>query len=527
LKHFSNLFLALGGGILLWAAWPVSPFTFLIFIAWIPLLWLEIRVKSKRKFFGLTYITMLTWNVATTWWIWNASEPGALAAFFANSFLMCFPWLGFKIIRKRFGENTGYLSLVAFWMCFEFFHLQDWGLSWPWLTLGNVFATHAGWIQWYEYTGTSGGTLWVLAVNILLFIFIKYNFIWRTQKTLKHVVIVVPILLIPIFVSWLDGFQGEFKAKTANIVVVQPNIDPYEKISAGTFDAQLGKLIHLSEQAIDSSTSLLVWPETALYTGSLGGIDEEKMKENYFLAPLWDLLRRYPHLNLFTGIESYRAYSTHKTSTARFASPGLYYDSFNSSVLLDSTGPLGFYHKSMLVPGVETLPWFLRFIDTWFDKFGGTTAGYAKQKERTVLATSNGYKIAPAICYESIYGEFMSDYISNGANLICIITNDGWWQNTPGYKQHMNYARLRAIETRTWIARSANTGISCFIDPFGHVSNPQPWDKAAAIKMSVPIHNNKTFFVNHGDIISRAMVIISGLIILWTIGTVIRSKFFS
>ena len=206
---------------------------------------------------------------------------------------------------------------------------------------------------------------------------------------------------------------------------------------------------------------------------------------------------------------------------------GFYYDSFNGSVLLDSSGPFAFYHKSMLVPGVETLPWFLKFIDNWFEKFGGTTAGYAKQKERTVLNTKNGYKIAPAICYESIYGEFMSNYIRNGANLICIITNDGWWGNTPGHKQHMNYARLRAIETRTWVARSANTGISCFIDPYGTVIDPQPWDTAAAIKMTVPVSNGKTFFVKHGDIISRVMVLLSILfigimIVLWIIKTVFQ-----
>ena len=522
MKSFYNLLLALAGGMLLWAAWPVSPFTFLIFIAWMPLLWIEIRVKSKRKFFALTYFTMLTWNVATTWWIWNASEPGALAAFFANSFLMCFPWLGFKIVRKKFGENTGYLSLVAFWMCFEFIHLQDWGLSWPWLTLGNVFAAHPNWVQWYEYTGTSGGTLWVLSVNILLFIFIKYNFIWRTQKTYKHILIVLPILLTPILFSWLDGFYKKFHSVSSNIVIVQPNIDPYQKISPGTFEAQLDKLIRLSDKAIDSNTTLVIWPETALYTGN--GIDEDRLKENYFLDPLFDFLQRHPKVNLFTGLESYKVYDTKKTSTAKSAAPGYYYDFFNGSVLMDSSGALGHYHKSMLVPGVETLPWFLKFIDSWFEKFGGTTAGYAKQKERTVLSTSSGYKIAPAICYESIYGEFMSDYISNGANIICIITNDGWWQNTPGYKQHMNYARLRAIETRTWVARSANTGISCFIDPYGKVLDAQSWDTAAAIKMSVPFNNKKTYFVRNGDIISRAMVIISAILILWTIGTMIRNK---
>jgi len=362
-------------------------------------------------------------------------------------------------------------------------------------------------------------------VNILLFIFLKYNFIWKTQRTYKHLIIVAPILCIPLIFSWLDGFHHKFAPTSQNIVIVQPDIDPYEKISNAdsSFDTQLERLISLTEQAIDSNTTLVVWPETALYTPR--GIDEDKLKEDGMLHPLWSLLQRHPRINLFTGIESYRMYDSKKTSTARPASPGFFYDSFNGSVLMDSTGALGFYHKSMLVPGVETLPWFLRFIDQWFEKFGGTTAGYAKQKERTVLTTKSDYTIAPAICYESIYGEFMAQYVSNGANILCIITNDGWWDNTPGYKQHMSYARLRAIETRTWVARSANTGISCFIDPYGKVIDPQPWNTAAAIKMSVPVSNKKTFFVNHDDIISRAMVVITIILIGWNLAYWILKKF--
>ena len=244
LKRFTNLFFAAGSGILLWAAWPVSPFTFLIFLAWIPLLWVETKVNSKRKFFALTYITMFIWNVATTWWIWNASQPGAVAAFLANSFLMCFPWLGFKIVKKRLGENTGYLSLIAFWMCFEFIHLQDWGLSWPWLTLGNVFATHPHWVEWYEYTGTSGGTFWILLVNVFLFAQVKNRFKSKEEKTPRPLLLGSLILIVPLLFSLLDGIHKRLPGTKTNIVVVQPNIDPYEKISdeAGSFEAQLQKL---------------------------------------------------------------------------------------------------------------------------------------------------------------------------------------------------------------------------------------------------------------------------------------------
>ena len=524
MKRYTNLSIAIGSGILLWAAWPVSPFSFLIFVAWVPLLWLETKIESRKKFFGLAYITMFIWNVTTTWWIWNASPPGAVSAFLANSLLMCLPWLGFKIAKKRLGSTIGYISLIAFWMCFEYIHLQDWGLSWPWLTLGNAFATHPEWVQWYQYTGTSGGSLWILAVNIFLFLHIKNNFNRQAAKTYKQLITAVIILILPIAYSLLAKIHKIIPGEK-NIVVVQPNIDPYEKVSevTGSFEAQLQKLIATSEQQVDSNTSLIVWPETALYTASK--LEEISMKENYFLNPLWGFLQRHPNASLFTGVESFRMFDSKTTYSEEFN--GQHYESYNGSVVLDSSGTTSFYHKSMLVPGVETLPWFLKFIDKWFEKFGGTTAGYAKQKEREVLNAKGGFNIAPSICYESIYGEFMSRYVRNGANIICIITNDGWWKNTPGYKQHMNYARLRAIETRTWVARSANTGISCFIDPYGRVINPQPYNTTAAIKLSVRPGNSTTFFVKYGDILSKIMVVLSILLIGWTTVLKVMNKFFA
>ncbi len=469
---------------------------------------------------------MFIWNVATTWWIWNASAPGAVAAFLANSLLMCFPWLGFKIAKKRFGATIGYVALIAFWMCFEFIHLQDWGLSWPWLTLGNVFASHPEWIQWYEYTGTSGGTFWIMLSNILVYaLFIEYQKNGRSPVYFKQMLSWLLLMIVPFFIAKKLNKKLVSTGSGKNIVVVQPNIDPYEKVSelTGSFEAQLQRLISTTEKQVDSNTALILWPETALYTASR--IDEASLKENYFLNPLFGFLKKYPNATLFTGIESFRRMPAKTKYSQEFN--GEYYESYNGSALLDSSGASAFYHKSMLVPGVETLPWFLKFIDKWFEKFGGTTAGYAKQDERTILLEKNGFKIAPSICYESIYGDFMRKYIRNGANLICIITNDGWWKNTPGHKQHMNYARLRAIETRTWVARSANTGISCFINPYGAVIEPQRYDTNAAIKMNIDVPSNtKTFYVRYGDLLSKVMSALSLLLIALAIFLKIKSKFF-
>lgn len=526
MKKLPPLLLSLLSGLLLFTAWPVSALTFLIFIAFVPLLWLEQQGIRRRKFFGWVYLSMLIWNLATTWWIWNASEPGAAGAILANSLLMCIPWLGFHFVKARLGDKPGYISLMAFWMSFEYFHLSNWGLSWPWLTSGNVFATHTGWIQWYEYTGVSGGGLWILTVNLLIFLLLRKKIKEGSFHTITLIAIAL-VLAIPLAISYLmtPNAQTTDSAAQKNIVIVQPNIDPYEKLSTGSFDAQLQKLIRLSEAAgIDSNTALVVWPETALYTEY--GFEEDSLRKNYFLPPLWDFLRRHPSINLLTGIESFRLYKNKQTATAKnMTGSSTWYDSYNAATILDSSGPIAFYHKTMLVPGVETLPPFLHFLDAWFEKFGGTASGYAGQTDRTILQTSNhSYRIAPAVCYESIYGGFMSAYIRNGADIIAVITNDGWWGNTPGFRQHLNYARLRAIESRRWVVRSANTGVSCIIDPSGKILDAQPWEKPAFIKQSVPATNTLTFYIRNGDILSKTAVAAAIILIIWTIIVIIKKK---
>ncbi|PWT72076.1 MAG: apolipoprotein N-acyltransferase [Bacteroidetes bacterium] len=517
-KRIHPLILSLLSGLLLYASWPVSPLTFLIFVAFVPLLLMEEQGIKRGPYFGYVYLSLLIWNTGTTWWMCNSTVPGGIAAILANSLLMCIPWIGFYNIKKRIGARVGYISLVVFWMTFEYIHL-NWELSWPWLTLGNVFAMRPGWIQWYEFTGAGGGTLWILVLNIIFFL--------ALQKKKYALLSAASTLILPVVISLVISYQSKVQeGDFSNIVIVQPNIDPYdEKFVAGKQEAQIIKLIRLSEAKIDSNTKLVVWPETAIPVA----IDEDSMKTSYFMQPVWDFLRAHPNLNLLTGIEGFRLFTeqTKNELSQKLPESNSYFDSYNSAALMDGHN-FQIYHKSRLVPGVEVLPSFLRFMAAWFEKFGGTTGGYTGQRDRTVLKTYNGtYRIAPAVCYESIYGEFMAKYIRNGANTIIVITNDGWWGNTAGYKQHKNYARLRAIENRRWVARSANTGISCFVDPFGNVIDPQDWDKTASIKLTVPALSNQslTFYTIHGDYIFRSAVWITLLIVIWDLFLIIKKRF--
>ena len=127
----------------------------------------------------------------------------------------------------------GYSALISFWMLFEFIHL-NWQLSWPWLSLGNVFAAHPEWIQWYEFTGVSGGTLWILLSNVLVYEIIQSI---RLKHLLSKTLIKISILLLmPLLFSFFNLFyylQHTSKSIAQhNVVIVQPNIDPFQKFDA-------------------------------------------------------------------------------------------------------------------------------------------------------------------------------------------------------------------------------------------------------------------------------------------------------
>lgn len=533
MHKYSNLLLALIGALLLWAAWPTSSFTVIIFFALVPLLAVEDNISSTAKLFRFTYLHMLLWNAFTTWWIYNASAVGAAMAIFANSLIMCLPWLLMHLVKKKIGRWAGYISLIAFWLSFEYIH-HRWELSWPWLTLGNSFAMQPAWVQWYGLTGTTGGSLWVMLTNILAFTLIKeYRSQGRTRIYFLTMITLLAVLVTPIIISRiiLNRYAAELlspeKKAAKNVVVVQPNVDPYEeKFDESTLEKQILNLIALSEEKIDSNTSLVVWPETAAPVE----VWEDDIHNSYYFQPVWMFLQRYPFVSLLTGMNSIKKYGSDKKTaspTARFDEPGnFYFDVYNTGAMLYPDKTAVFYHKAKLVPGVETLPSFLLWLGGVFDSFGGTSGTLGRDKERLAIPDKQHYYVAaPVICYESIYSDYITEYIRKGANLLTIITNDGWWGNTPGYRQHLNYARLRAIETRRWIARSANTGISCFIDPIGSVYQPQPWDIMASIKMNIEPLQIRTFFVKHGDYLSRIFNVVSLVFLLLLLTLSIKQRF--
>ena len=134
-------------------------------------------------------------------------------------------------------------------------------------------------------------------------------------------------------------------------------------------------------------------------------------------------------------------------------------------------------------------------------------------------------KIAPVVCYESVYGEWVTEQCRKGAEAIFVITNDGWWGDTPGYKQHMSFSRLRAIENRRWVVRSANTGISCFINQRGDVVSSTKWWVPASLKKTIRLNSEQTFYTMYGNVLGRSLGFVSVLLLLFTFVKRFKKKY--
>ncbi len=510
-------------GILLTLAWPSSGIAPLLFVALIPLLFVEdaamrpTPVISGRYVFVYAYLTFFTFNLLTTWWVKYASLFGAVAAIFFNALFMALVFQLFHITRKKLGNKLGYVSLVVFWVTFEHLHM-DWDLSWPWLTLGNGFAGWPLMIQWYEYTGVLGGTVWIWVINILLYKALT-GMMYPTlaNRTSKKLVLIAVLIIIPVGYSIVRYHTYTEISDPVNIAVVQPNIDPYnEKFSGMSSAEQLQRILSLAASVTDSSTDYVVAPETALPDG----IWEEELGHHPQIERLKDFQRQFPGVSWVIGLASNKFYpdSNQRTATARkFTQADGYYDSFNTALQLQPGGDLQLHHKSKLVPGVEKMPFpeVFKHLDAFAIDLGGISGSLGMQEIPTVFTSSNAdHTIAPVICYESIYGDYMTDYINQGASLIFIITNDGWWSDTPGYRQHLKYATLRAIEFRRSIARSANTGISCFINQRGDILQPTKWWTPDAIKATLNANTTMTPYARLGDIAGTIAAMVSLIIMV-------------
>lgn len=498
----------------------------LLFFAFIPLLFVEDTLVAKKQksksFFWLPFLAFFVWNLGATWWIKNASFAGLITALLVNTTMMTLPFWLFTITHRKLGNRIGYLSLIFFWIAMEYFYLNA-EISWTWLNLGNGFANDIRLIQWFEYTGVLGGSFWILSINILLFKIIKSILAHKSFKQYRPDIIMAALLfIIPAAFSFIKFYSYKEVENPHEIVVVQPNIDPYQKFNNIPAAEQINILLNIADSLTGPETDYLVTPETYINNN----IWLSQLEANPSIQKLRQFSKKYPDLKIIIGATTHKIYNSEGMSpTSRPFRENKYYDSFNSALQIDSSNYIPVYHKSQLVVGVEKMPYvqYLGFLKKLTLKLGGTFRSHGSQKYRDSFESiQDSTKVGPVICYESIFGEFVTEYVKDAdANFLFVITNDGWWGNTPGYVQHNSFSALRAIENRRSIARSANTGISAFFNQRGETIDSIDWWHRSGIKATLNANNKKTFYTTYGDYFGRIASFLSIAIFLYTLVKII------
>lgn len=525
--------LSLLAGILLWLSWYPIGIAIFIFIAFVPLFFVSaILLEEKVKFSfwnGLCYTfpAFLIWNGATTWWIGYTTIPGAVAAVFLNTLLMSILFSSWHFLRKKgVPTQAAPLMFIAFWCSFEYLHLH-WQIAWPWLNLGNALAPYTPLAQWYEYTGTFGGTIWILAMNFLIYNLIKS---WKTVERKKYILATSSVFAIPICISLIIYFAYSYSDKqTVSVLIVQPNVEAKQEDGKLNDKELAQQLIDISAPFLDDDLGLLVAPESAISRNVsaellLKNSYPQNQKQYAAFTFLDSVVSQYPRLNMIFGASTYRVFSSRERASVRALGDGMFREYYNSAILLNQSGVGDIYHKSKLVPGVELMPYpgLFRFLENTIAEMGGFSYGVDHSQHAFRTTIGDGVKVGAPICYESIFGEHFARFVKDGAELMAVITNDDWWEDSPGYKQHFIYSKLRAVETRRTIIRSANSGISAFIDEKGDILQKTAFREQTAILQTVTPNDKITFYVKHGDYLARIAVAVTVLFLLFGVYLIVR-----
>jgi apolipoprotein N-acyltransferase len=290
------------------------------------------------------------------------------------------------------------------------------------------------------------------------------------------------------------------------VAAIQPNYDTYEEKFVLDPMQMVEEMQATNEGAQRSlrakgeRLNCVLWPETSL----VSSINVKYMESDQQVAFLKGMRSRDSlQPDYLMGVNMVQWYpwqgkgkpevvmpdkSVRTVAAARQSNdPNYWYTLHNSALWLGDT--LSYYHKSKLVPGTEQLPFVstFPFLESLAISLDENSASGTLGKSDRALALGDGVKAAPVICYESIYGDYVSDYVGDGAQWLAVVTNDAWWRNTAGHKQHFSYAKLRAIEQRKWVGRAANTGISGFINPQGESVLETVWYQGRAGRCESPL----------------------------------------
>ncbi|PTN10099.1 apolipoprotein N-acyltransferase [Mangrovibacterium marinum] len=528
-QQLKNLLLTGLAALLLSLPWLGIAPGWLLLGALVPLFILEDELERAHPFnpyliFNYAFAAFWLWHLITVWWVLKVTLWGILFLSTANAGIMAAIWWFFSRMKKRHNRQLANIALIALWLSFEFLH-HRWEIEWPWLCLGNGLAAQNKIIQWYELTGMAGGSLWILLSNILIFSGWKKLKARQYLLTMGYSLLLLLLIGLPLMWSLHRYANYAEEGKSIELAVLQPNIDPFtEKFSGMTAREQLTILLHLSDSVVSPQTQYVVAPETCLPE-----LDEDnRLAENPFIRPFVGRAKQAPRLNFILGAMSRKQVNTSAAlpAAARYDSvKKQWYELYNSALQVGSADTIAIYHKSILVAGVEKMPFqrYFRFLQSLSLDLGGTTGSLGIQQSPTVFEAT--HRVAPVICFESLFGQHLTAFVKKGAQFLAVITNDGWLPQPSGYRQHLHISRIRAIECRRSVVRSANTGISAIINQRGDVVQQTLWKQRTAFRGTIHLNDQLSFYVKYGDYIGRIALFTGSLLLLYFIsGSIMRKQ---
>ena len=501
MSKFVQILLAILSGLLLGFSWPeITEQTWLIFFALVPLYFLMHNTKKEnwRSLFLYSFLSFIIWHLLSVYWMVYSTVIGSISAWVINGFLMSSIISLSLFAKSKLKRIPIEIILSFFWLGFEIMHLF-WALSWPWMNLGNVFANKIEWIQWYEYTGIYGGGFWVITTNGLIYRVLKSLFKLQYCRASIAFSVTIVFVSIPLLLSYQLLNQKTPSTPSIEISVLQPNIDTYtEKFNGLTPLEQSDKIIQqLSNQY---TANLIILPETAVPVNF-------DIRDKIYPESISRLIK-------WTD-------DHHKVIIGGFYSKDSL--NYNSALVIEEGKIISERHKQKLLPFGESMPfdWFYKVFEKQIAREGGNVIGFGIDNEARVFDLESSAKIGTLICFESAFPDITSEMVRKGAEILLVITNDDWWRDTPGYRQHFAYSRLRAIENRRFIARSANTGISGFIDDKGRVLQSSTFKSEAILTEECQLNNTITFFSKY-EFAYRYFITIISLALFFI--TMIKSK---
>ncbi|HSU86636.1 MAG TPA: apolipoprotein N-acyltransferase [Chthoniobacterales bacterium] len=506
-----------------------APFeqTWLCWIALTPLLaavWFS-GERAKRRWLRdllLGYVGGVIFFWGVFYWLYTVTVPGLiLVGLYMGVYFALWSWLaGLLRPNESVAEvRAPWLSslhnlwlaliLASAWTALEW--VRSWMFSgWGWNGFGVALHGILPLIQIAEYTGVAGLSFLVAFGNVIA-ITTARRFILEAKVRARrpHYDFTLTLAaIVGISAFGIRSLQVKGGTEPLRVAAVQANVPREEKFSREFQEKTFENFTRLTQLALASRPppQLIIWPESSTPAPAL--LDEENYR---FVMELSATIKTDLLLGTIDADQTPADY--------------------NAALLVSNEGRnVQVYRKLHLVPfgeyvpGRNTVPLVARIVGDQ------VPADFTPGKEPVVFRlTTDELKVAPLICFEDTLGELTRQFVLRGANLLANVTNDGWFLRTAASQQHLENAIFRCIETRRPMARAANTGLTCFVNRFGRVTQvlldakgSQFTEGVLSGTIAVPTDGRLTFYVRHGELFAKICGAVALLFLVFQLPRFVR-----